>query len=122
MLMAMGVPIAAAALFDTILVMTVMSSMNALRIIGGGRDEAALTKLTAIKSAIPVPSSALPSASAVTMIMTTGIDSEAAASRQLRQPEAIITPSPTSALTEIGMMPSAAARTTKPMIVSARLA
>ena len=121
-LMAIGVPIAAAALLDTILVINVMSSMNALNIIAVGNPDAAPTKLSAIKSAMPVPISALPSASAVTMIITTGIDNAFAASRQPRQPVTIIRPRPTSALTEIGMIPSAAARTTKPMIASARFA
>ena len=59
---------------------------------------------------------------AVTMIMTTGMDSAPAASRQVRQPVASISPRPTSALTEIGMMPSAAASTTNAMMVRARLA
>ena len=62
-LMAIGVPIAAAALFDTMLVMTVINSMNALRITGAGSPAAALTNDNAMKSAMPVPTSALPSAS-----------------------------------------------------------
>ena len=57
-LMAMGVPIAAAALFETILVIIVMSSRNALSIIGVGSADAAPTKDWAMKSAMPVPSSA----------------------------------------------------------------
>src|SRR5210317_2540383 len=81
-LIAIGVPIAAAALFDTMLVMIVIRSRNALSIIGGGNADAALTNDSAMKSAMPVPSSALPSASAVTMIMTTGMDNDVAASRQ----------------------------------------
>ncbi len=120
--MPIGVPMAAAALFDTMLVIRVISSRKALRIIGGDRPDAASTKLIAMKSAIPVPISALPRASAVTMIMTTGIDNAEPASRQLKQPVASISPSPTRALTEIGKMPSAAAATTNPIMARARFA
>ena len=121
-LIAIGVPIAAAALFETTFVISVMSSMKALRTMAVGSPAAAPTKLKARKSAMPVPTSALPNANAVTMIMTTGIDRAAPASRQPRQPVTIISPRPTIALTEIGSIPSAAASTTNPMIASALLA
>ncbi len=71
---------------------------------------------------MPVSSSALPSASAATMIMMTGTDSAELASRQFRHPVASIAPRPATAATEIGTICSAAARTTAPMIISARLA
>ena len=48
MLTAIGVPMAAAALFETMLVMTVMSSRNALRIRGGGSPDARPTKVCAM--------------------------------------------------------------------------
>ena len=119
---AIGVPIAAAALLETMLVITVIRSRNELRIIGVGSADTSPTKLSAILPAMPVPTSALPSARDVTIIMTTGIDSAVVASRQLRQPVTIMRPRPTSALTDIGSMPSAAASTTKPIIASARFA
>ena len=119
---AIGVPMTAAALFDTTLVMIVMIRMKRPSMTGTGSPDATPTNDSARKSAMPVTISALPSARLVTMIMITCTDSEPAASRQFMQPSASIAPTPITALTEIGMMPSAATSTTRPMTPRARLA
>ncbi len=109
---AIGVPITAAALFDTMFVNMAMVSKKRLRITGAGRPLAACTNAPARYSAIPVATRALPIPRLATMSMMTGTGTALRASRQVRQLRASIKPTPISALMAIGSNPIAAVTTT----------
>ena len=119
MLIAIGVPITAAALFETILVSNAINRISPLRITLGGAPATIATNIWARYSAPPVLSNAAPNAKLATTIMITGALKARVAFRQSRHPLMIIRSTPNTALMAIGNRPRAAARTMPAMIASA---
>ena len=119
---AIGVPMTAAALLDTMFVNTAMTRMKALMITGVGRPPAALTNPLARNAAMPVATSALPIARLATISIITATGSDRPTSRQPMHPNAIIKPTTIRAELVIGSKPNAAAPTTSTNTNNARLA
>ena len=122
MLIAIGVPITAAALLETTLVSTVINSIRPLSTNGVDSPSVRATKTCAMYSAPPVTSNADPSERLATIIMMIGMFRALPTSLHLSAPVANIKPTPPNALMDIGSRFVAAKNTTPIIITNARLA
>ena len=118
--MATGVPITAAALFETTLVMMAINSIRNESTHAGETPDVRYRNTWARYSAPPVFINADPSASEATIIMMTCVLSAWLACCQFMQPVPINTIQPKIALMAMGMIPKAARATIITMINKAR--
>ena len=108
----MGVPITAAALLETILVIIAMMSINALMMAGVGSDWVTKTKAFAKKSEPPVTSRAFPRHRLATISIMMGMFMASPTSFHLRDLVTNSAANPTRALIEMGINPVPAATAT----------